>query len=134
MVADFCEFSLDNRFLPFMKNKYVLDEVKKIIRSVTPRFKIIIDDLQQPYEINARHPFVKQYLQTAKRMKQKTRIKASEGATVITFFKRHNIPAFATGYGSSGTAHTTDEYVSINNLYKGSQLLEQYLKDYDGRY
>ena len=39
--------------------------------------------------------------------------------------------AFATGYGSSGTAHTTDEYVKIDNLYHGSRLLESFLKKYD---
>ncbi len=131
IVADFCEFSLDMRFLPGMKDKDVLNTIKAIVGSVTKKFKIIIDDLQQPYEIHSDHRFVKTYIDTAYRLGYKPMLKGSEGATVITFFKKHGIPAFATGYGSSGTAHITDEYVKIDNLYHGSKLLEQFLKDYD---
>ena len=66
-------------------------------------------------------------------MRIKAPIKGSEGATVITFFKKQKIPAFATGYGSRGTAHTTDEYAEIPKLYKGARLLEQFLKDFYSR-
>ncbi len=131
MVADFCEFSLDMRYLPGMKSDMVLRTIKQIVGSVTKKFKIEIDDLQQPYEIDPNHPVVKTYRKTAQRMGIKANLKGSEGATVITFFKKHGIPAFATGCGSHGTAHTTDEYVQIKHLYHGARLLEQYLKDYD---
>ncbi len=131
IVADFCEFALDARFLPSMTAKQVLSDIEKIIRSVTPKFKIEIDDLQQPYEIDVKHPAVKIYLASAKAMNCPAELKGSEGATVITFFQKHKIPAFATGYGSSGTAHTTDEYAEVEKLYRGAKLLEQYLKDYD---
>ncbi len=131
MVADFCEFSLDTRFLPGMQDKKVLEEITGIVASVAKKFKIEIDDLQQPYEIDRRHQLVKTYVDTARRMGFRARFKGSEGATVITFFKKYGIPAFATGYGSCGTAHTTDEYVKINDLYNGSRLLEQFLKSYD---
>lgn len=133
MVADFCEFSLDARFLPSMSGRQVLTDIKKIIQTVTTKFKIEIDDLQQPYELNARYPVVKTYLNTLRKMRCPGQVKGSEGATVITFFKKHGIPAFATGYGSRGTAHTTDEYVKIRNLYHGARLLEKFLKDYDER-
>lgn len=133
MVADFCEFSLDTRFLPGMKSSDVLAQIKAIVKKVTPKFKIIIDDLQQPYEIAADHPFVKTYVQTAKKMKIPAQVKASEGATVITFFKKHGIPAFATGYGAKGTAHTTDEYAKVKTLTKGARLLERFIKEFDQR-
>ena len=116
-----------------MKSSAVIHEIKSIIRKDAPRFKLIIDDLQQPYDIDPDHPFVKTYLATAKKMGIASSLKGSEGATVITFFKKQKIPAFATGYGSSGTAHTTDEYCEINKLFKGAKLLEQFLKDYDNR-
>ena len=69
----------------------------------------------------------------AKRMGIKAQLKGSDGATVITFFKKQKIPAFATGYGAHGTAHTKDEYVYVNMLYKGACLLEQFLKSYDAK-
>jgi len=131
MVADFCEFALDLRYLPGMDPNKILAEVKRIIAKTAPKFKIEIDDLQYSYEIDSRHPFVVTYVQTAPKLGYETTLKGSEGATVITFFKKYGIPAFATGYGSSGTAHTTDEYVKIDNLYHGSRLLERFLKEYD---
>ena len=59
------------------------------------------------------------------------KLKGSDGATVITFFKKHNIPAFATGFGAHGTAHTNDEYIYVKSLYKGTKVLEQFVKEYD---
>ena len=133
MVADFCEFALDVRFLHSMKSSEVINEIKSLIRKDAPRFKLVIDDLQQPYDIDSNHPFVKTYLASSKKMRINSPLKGSEGATVITFFKKQRIPAFATGYGSRGTAHTTDEYCEVNKLFKGARLLEQFLKDYDNR-
>ena len=102
-----------------------------MIKSETNKFKVKFDDIQSPYEIDRRHPFVKTYIQTAKKMGCKATVKGSEGATVITFFKKHKIPAFATGFGAHGTAHTNDEYIFINSLYKGTKVLEQFIKEYD---
>ena len=131
MVSDFCEFALDTRYLPGMTPQYVLKEIRKIIESETKKYKIVIDDLQLPYEIDKNHPYVKAYLDTCRRMKAKAKIKGSEGATVITFFKKHGIPAFATGFGAHGTAHTTDEYIYLKSLCRGTEVLEQYVKEYD---
>ena len=131
MVAGFCEFSLDNRFMPGMTSTEVLKIIKKIIRSETKRFQVIISDSQKPYEISAEHPFVKTYLQTAVKMKIKSTLCGSEGATVMTFFQEFKIPAFATGFGAHGTAHTVDEYAKVDLLIKGADFLEQFVKDYD---
>lgn len=131
MVADFCEFSVDIRYVPSMKAKDVLEQIKKIVRSESPQFKLIIDDAQNPYEINPAHPLIKSFVACARAMKIKAPLTGSEGATVITFFKKHGIPAFATGFGAHGTAHTTDEYAHINTLCRGAELLEAFLKDYD---
>lgn len=133
MVADFCEFSADLRFLPGTKAADVLKTLKGLIRQETNTFKVEIDDLQQPYEISRTHPFVQSYLAAARRMNIPARVKGSEGATVMTFFQRHKIPAFATGFGTSGTAHTTDEYANISTLVKGARLLERFLIDFDQR-
>jgi len=131
MVADFCEFALDVRYLPGMNPENVLRDIKAVIRRVTKNFKLVIDDLQLPYEIPAAHPLVATYIQSAKKVKMRCDIKASEGATVMTFFRKYHIPAFASGYGAKGTAHTTDEYARVETLYRGTRLLEQFLKDYD---
>jgi acetylornithine deacetylase/succinyl-diaminopimelate desuccinylase-like protein len=64
------------------------------------------------------------------KVKAKPTVKGSEGATVITFFQRQNIPAVACGFGSGGCAHTANEYVKIDDLYKGARILEEFLKLY----
>ena len=131
MVCDFCEFALDTRFLPGMDHRKVFAQIRDIVRSEAKRFKIIVDDLQLPYEIDPDHPFVRSYVDSARELKCTAHVKGSEGATVITFFKKHGIPAFATGYGAHGTAHTTDEFIHIDELYRGTRVLEQFLKNYD---
>ncbi|MDO8580147.1 MAG: ArgE/DapE family deacylase [Candidatus Omnitrophota bacterium] len=131
MVSDFCEFALDTRYLPGMSPHSVLNQIRSIVAKHAKKFKIVIDDWQLPYEIDRHNKFVKLYADTAKRMGRQAHLKGSEGATVITFFKKHGIPAFATGYASSGTAHTTDEYIDVKPLCQGTRLLERYIKEYD---
>ena len=131
VVCDFCEFALDTRFVPGMDPKAILKKIRSVVASEADRFKIVVDDLQQPYEIDRAHPFVKTYLNTARKMGCKAAAKGSEGATVMTFFKKHGIPAFATGFGAHGTAHTNDEYIYSDTLFKGTKMLEQFIREYD---
>ncbi len=131
MVADFCEIFLDIRFLPGMNHREILQTIKNIIKSEIKSYKLEIDDIQFPYEIEKNNPFVQTYIQSVKKMGNKATVKGSEGATVISLFKKYQIPAFATGFGAHGTAHTTDEYIFIKSLYEGTRTLEQFVKDFD---
>ncbi len=131
MVADFCEFSVDLRFLPGMSHKNILQRLRAVVASHAKQFKIEIDDMQYPYEISSQHPFVKNYMDELKAMRISAGLRGSEGATVMTFFQKHKIPAFATGFGASGTAHTTDEYARCSTLVKGAKLLERFLIRFD---
>lgn len=131
MVADFCEVSLDVRFLPGMDHREILNVLKDIIKKEIKTFEIDIDDVQLPYEMDRKDPFVQMYLKCAKKMGNKAIVKGSEGATVISLFEKYKIPAFATGFGAHGTAHTTDEYIFVKSLYEGTRTLEQFVKDYD---
>lgn len=59
MVADFCEFSVDLRFLPGMSRDKILKEIKNIILRYAGKFKIEIESMQDPYEINKDNPLVR---------------------------------------------------------------------------
>ncbi len=131
MVADLCEFSVDLRYLPGTRGRDVLAQIRKIIAMETRKFEIVIDDMQSPYEIPANDPFVRHYLEQARALRCRAEVRGSEGATVMTFFQRYGIPAFATGYGASGTAHATDEYARVSTLIKGAQLLERFIIQFD---
>lgn len=130
MVADFCEFSFDLRFLPGMDPKKIIATINQLAKKHAKKFKVIIDDLQLPYEISPEHELVKTYVNACKKLKCPAVLKGSEGATVITFFQKKKIPAVATGYGTCRTAHSTDEYAKIDTLYRGAKVLEQFLKDW----
>lgn len=149
IVSDWCEFELDLRFLPGMSATNMLKTIKNIIRRHTHKFKIEIEGLQEPYEINRQHPLVKYLIKAAKGLKIDAKITGSEGATTIAFFQgkrapakrinlgsrvslaqEKNIPAVAFGVASYGCAHISNEYISINNLYNGAKVLEMFLKIY----
>lgn len=130
VVADWCEFELDFRFLPGMKAEDFLKELKSVIRRHAKRFAIETEGIQQPYYISQGHPLVSGLKRACARFKIKARVRGSEGATVITFFQDKNIPAVATGFGSAGCAHASDEFARIVNLYKGAQVLEEFLRNY----
>ncbi len=131
MVCDMVEFSIDIRFLPDQPAQEVIRRVKKIIASEAKKFKLIIDDLQQPYEINEKHPAVQLFVKEGKKAKYKTTLMGSQGATVITLFQKHKIPAFACGASAPGQAHCTDEYVKVKSVVRAAKFLEQYVKAFD---
>jgi len=131
IVADFCEFTVDIRFMPGMKAEEVLKEIESLVAKETKNFKVSIDDTQKTYEIDPKHPFVKTYVDVCRRLGFKANLKGSQGATVITFFQDYGIPAFSTGWGSHGVIHANDEYAEIKTLHNGAKVLEAFLKEYD---
>lgn len=131
IVADFCEFSVDLRYMPGMNPDKVVAAVKDIASSVTSDFELEVDDLQLPYEISANDKYVKAFVTSSQKVGAEPRLKGSDGATVISFFQHYGITAFATGFGKSGTLHADDEYAEIRTLYKGTRALEEFIKHYD---
>ena len=133
MVADWCDFEVDLRFLPGMEAQKILARIRKVFDKTKVRYQIRVNDIQQPYEIERNHPFIRCLKEAAQGVVRESKIKGSEGATVITFFKKKRIPAVATGTGACGCAHATDEYVRCYDLYRGAQVLERFIKIFDIR-
>jgi acetylornithine deacetylase/succinyl-diaminopimelate desuccinylase family protein len=130
VVADWCEFELDYRFLPGDSARRILKEIKSVVKKHAARFQIEVEGTQNPYLIATAHPLVSCLVKAMKRLGRRPCIKGSEGATTISFFQEKGIPAVATGFGCSGCAHIADEYVRIDNLYRGAAVLEELLKQY----
>ncbi|MDD3345254.1 MAG: M20 family metallopeptidase [Candidatus Omnitrophica bacterium] len=131
VVSDWCEFSLDYRFLPGMSEKEFLAALRKSLNKYTKNFKIEIQSLQAPYNIDPAHHLVRGLAGAIKEAGVKPRITGSEGATVITFFQSKGIPAVATGFGREGCAHIADEYAHLSSLYNGALVLESFLRKYE---
>ncbi|MBU1869382.1 MAG: M20/M25/M40 family metallo-hydrolase, partial [Candidatus Omnitrophica bacterium] len=130
IVADWCEFELDFRFLPGMSGKAIFEKVKVIARKHAKKFSVERSGIQEPYLIDGKHCLVSALKEAMRKFRIKPRIKGSEGATVITFFQHKGIPAVASGFGSGPCAHIADEYVRVDNLYTGAKVLEEFLKSY----
>ena len=64
VVADWCEFELDLRFLPGMRASRIIQNIRQIIKSYARRFEIKIEAVQSPAQIDCRHPLV-EYLKKA---------------------------------------------------------------------
>ncbi|MFA4984794.1 MAG: M20 family metallopeptidase [Candidatus Omnitrophota bacterium] len=130
VVADWCEFELDIRFLPGMSAGKILKDLKGIIRRHSRQCSFQIQGIQQPYVISATHPLVSGLSRSMRKIGIRPLIRGSEGATTISFFQEAGIPAVATGFGCAGCAHIADEYIKIASLYKGTLALEYFLKNY----
>lgn len=128
VVAEYCEFEVDLRYLPGMQKNSIISNIKKIAAAYAKKFKIEFNDIQKPYTVRKNHLLVKRLINTAKNFGINSSLKGSEGATVITFFQDRGIPAVSFGCGSSGCAHAQDEYVGIKSLYLGASILEAFLK------
>ncbi|MFZ5800422.1 MAG: M20 family metallopeptidase [Candidatus Omnitrophota bacterium] len=128
MVADYCEMEVDLRFLPGMRAPDIRRQIKRIISRRAKKFKIEIAGIQKPCSIAANHPLVKSLLKANHRLGIRPKLSGSEGATVISFFLNKGIPALATGFGKTGTAHANDEYAVVNDLWQGAKVLENFLK------
>ena len=93
-------------------------------------FQVEIEGIQKPYYLDDKHPLVRYLITAARKTKIRPAIKGSEGATVITFFQDKHIPAVAWGFGARNCAHIADEYIRIEDLYRGTLALERFLKGY----
>lgn len=130
IVADWCECEIDVRFLPGTDGRRVVSDIRRVARRHGRNAHVEVESLQKPYCISERHPLVQTLARTMRANGIPVRIRGSEGATTITFFQEHRIPAVATGFGHSGCAHTADEYCSIASLEKGAGVVESFLKKF----
>ncbi|MGE5279146.1 MAG: M20 family metallopeptidase [Deltaproteobacteria bacterium] len=133
MVADWCVFEADLRFLPGRTPAAALRRVRAALKATGVPHKLTVDDAQKPYEIDARHPLVASLREASRACGAPAPVTGSEGATVITFFQDKAIPAVATGYGARGTAHTTDEFVRVKDLVLGARVLERFVRTFDAK-
>lgn len=130
VVSDWCEIGMDYRFLPGSSEKEFLSRLKRTVSRYASNYRIEVQWVQAPYSISQNHPLVIGLSGAMREAGVRPRISGSEGATVITFLKERNIPAVATGFGTSGCAHMADEFALLSNLYKGSKVLVSFLKNY----
>lgn len=130
IVADYCEFEVDLRFLPTMNVKEVEKEVRKIIEKTTKKYEIEVLDVQKPYEINKNNSIVKKLANTMKKCGKRINFVGLSGASQLSFFDPRKVNAVGTGFGNLRQAHATNEYVMIKNLVDGTKVVEKFVRDF----
>ncbi|MFC1658774.1 M20 family metallopeptidase [Candidatus Omnitrophota bacterium] len=131
VVADWCEFELDVRFLPGMSPAKIISRIKSIIRGFAEKFTIEVGAVQEAHpQIHQKHPLIVYLKKALLANGIKPRISGSQGATVMTFLQNMGIPVVATGFSSCACAHSSNEYVKVDYLYRGATVLEEFLKTF----
>ncbi|MCM8787863.1 MAG: M20/M25/M40 family metallo-hydrolase, partial [Candidatus Omnitrophica bacterium] len=116
IVAGYCFFQIDIRYIPKIKKEEIIKKIESIVKKEKIKYKIKVLAHQEPIQINKDILPIKILKKVLTKNKIKFKLIPSFGATVINFLKEKNIEAFSFGFGTSGTAHTKDEYVKIDNL------------------
>ncbi len=127
MVAEHCKFEADIRYLPGMDKDNILKAIEDIIRKHSKEYTITVDSQLDPYEIKSKEKIVEQLKQAFENKGKHAKICGSSGATVICEFKKYDIPAIATGFGIDKCMHAKDEYVIVDDLVKGAEVLEKFV-------
>lgn len=132
IVPGFNFFELDIRYVPGGSKERIMEKIKKIIEKYNVGYRIKVLAHQTPIEIEKNHFLIQTLKKVLLKHKIKPRYSPSFGATVINFLRAKGIESFASGFGCWGCAHIKDEYVKIDNLIKGVQVLKDYLLALDG--
>jgi succinyl-diaminopimelate desuccinylase len=131
IVAGYAFFDLDIRYLPSMDKNKIIKDIERIIKKQKVKYKIKILAQQGPIEIDRNNFLIRVLKGCLREHKLKITLKPSFGATVINFLKDKGIDTFAFGFGAKGCAHVKNEYAKLGNLYKGIDVLEDYVKKLD---
>ncbi len=127
IVAGYAYFDLDIRFIPPLTEEKIIGYLKKIFDKYLKKYKIKILSYQLPIEIDTNNFLIKILKKTLRKHNLAIHFRPSFGATVINFLKDRGIETFGFGFGSRGCAHTENEYVRIDYLVKGVEILKDYI-------
>ncbi len=125
IVADNCVFDVDMRYLPGTKKEEILLEIEKIIKKHIKNYKIRIKMHEPPFEEHDQK-LISAMKKAYEKNNKQANITGSSGATVISLFKKHNIPAIATGFSKGDCMHINNEFVVVDDLVKGAKILEDF--------
>ena len=125
IVPDACEITIDRRTLPGETNAGVRREITTLLRAKKLNVKISSTKLAPclPLETDARLPLVQQFLRSANQTKP-VGVDYFCDAAVLS---AGGIPSVVFGPGDIAQAHTADEWISLDSLERGENLLLRFL-------
>jgi succinyl-diaminopimelate desuccinylase len=132
VVPDECSMMLDRRLIPEETTREAFDEIRSVVELLQRDDADLRVELKQHLGIEAASIAADSLLsQTvaschAQIYGQQPSIAISPGFNDTHYLIRDmGIPALTYGPGTTGTAHTPDEYIVIEDLYRSTQVLTQ---------
>ncbi len=126
IVPDHCVITIDRRTLPGETKTSVQREIAALLRAKRLSAKISSTKLAPclPLETNPKLPLVRQFLRSV----GQTRPAGVDFFCDAAVLSRGGIPSVVFGPGDIAQAHTADEWISLDSLERGKNLLLSFLK------
>jgi acetylornithine deacetylase/succinyl-diaminopimelate desuccinylase-like protein len=126
IVPDRCVITIDRRTLPGETEMSVRREIAALLRAKRLSAKISSTKLAPclPLETNPKLPLVRQFLRSV----GQTRPAGVDFFCDAAVLSRGGIPSVVFGPGDIAQAHTADEWISLDSLERGKNLLLNFLK------
>jgi acetylornithine deacetylase/succinyl-diaminopimelate desuccinylase-like protein len=126
IVPDRCVITIDRRTLPGETETSVRREIAALLRAKRLPVKISSTKLAPclPLETNPKLPLVRQFLRSV----GQTRPAGVDFFCDAAVLSRGGIPSVVFGPGDIAQAHTADEWISLDSLERGKNLLLNFLK------
>ncbi|MCK5474856.1 MAG: M20 family metallopeptidase [Candidatus Aenigmarchaeota archaeon] len=125
IVADNCVFDVDMRYLPGTKKEEIILAIEELIKKHIKNYEISIKMHELPFEEH-NQKLISAMKKAYEKNSKQVNITGSAGATVISLFKKYDIPAIATGFCNGDCMHINDEFVVADDLVKGAKILEDF--------
>jgi acetylornithine deacetylase/succinyl-diaminopimelate desuccinylase-like protein len=126
IVPDRCTISIDRRTLPGETETSVRREITALLHAKRLSAKISSTKLAPclPLETSPKLPLVRQFLRSV----SQTRPAGVDFFCDAAVLSRGGIPSVVFGPGDIAQAHTADEWISLDSLERGKNLLLNFLK------
>lgn len=126
VVPDYCEVEIDMRIPPGINKEKALEYV----RSLVSNSEIQFIDSSEPNYTSPDNNYVKILEEVViKTLNYKPKKYIMTGATDSRFFRYRGIPAIVYGPGELGTAHSYNEYVTLEEIKKVYNVYKNYLTE-----
>jgi acetylornithine deacetylase/succinyl-diaminopimelate desuccinylase-like protein len=126
IVPDHCTITIDRRTVPGETETSVRREITALLRAKRLSAKISSTKLAPclPLETSPKLPLVRRFLQSV----GQTRPAGVDFFCDAAVLSEGGIPSVVFGPGDIAQAHTADEWISLNSLERGKNLLLNFLK------
>ena len=131
IVADKCAVDLDFRFAKDMRSGKFLAKIKTLVHKAAKKFSLEVLSFQRQASGRKDRTLSRALKASLTKNNIPVRSPMCKGATALSFLENKGVASFIFGFASLGQAHATDEYIEINNLRKGAQVLKDFLTRLD---